>query len=376
MIRRLVAIFVAVLLMGSAVAFGEEPSANDTARILAGLPVAEGSALQNAMGARAWKSHSRYFNNAWKKLEERQIKRIRKWSQENIPKRQSVVFYMFSGPDALYADTFFGGAENYILVGLEPVGRVGDLSQLSAGALGSELRSLQHSLNSVLSYSFFITKKMKTDLRRGRVRGTLPVIMTFLARSNKIVKSYEFMSVNKDGSIGPGGKEAEKGAAKGVRIEFTAGDGKPVQTLYYFSTDISDGGLKRTGFLKFCKEFGTGDSLVKSASYLMHKGHFSKIRQFLLENSATLLQDDSGIPLRYFKKGEWDFKPFGRYLRPLSIFPGTYQGDMARLFGRGRATPIKFSYGYHWRPNQSNVLLATRKGGGQTDAGSDSQSAD
>ncbi len=52
-------------------------------------------------------------------------------------------------------------------------------------ALGGELRGLQNSLNSVLSYSFFITKKMKTQLRDGRLTGTLPILYTFLARPGK-----------------------------------------------------------------------------------------------------------------------------------------------------------------------------------------------
>ena len=44
---------------------------------------------------------------------------------------------------------------------------------------------LRASLSSVLSYSFFITKKMRTQLRRAHLSGTLPILYVFLARSGK-----------------------------------------------------------------------------------------------------------------------------------------------------------------------------------------------
>jgi hypothetical protein len=34
------------------------------------------------------------------------------------------MFYMFSGPDFLYAQTFFPNADTYILCGIEPIGAI------------------------------------------------------------------------------------------------------------------------------------------------------------------------------------------------------------------------------------------------------------
>ena len=103
----------------------------------------------------------------------------------------------------------------------------------------------------------------------------------------------------------------------GVKIAFTSADGKP-QTLYYFSTDVSNGGIKSSGFLKFCEGLGKGDAFVKSASYLMHNDSFSTVREFLLAHSATIVQDDTGIPVRFFKPDDWELRPFGRYLGPIA----------------------------------------------------------
>src|SRR5690606_24400826 len=121
----------------------------------------------------------------------------------------------------------------------------------------------------------------------------------------------------------------------GAKIVFTK-EGGPEQTLYYFNTDLSNGGLKTSGFLAFCKELGEGDSFVKSASYLMHSDNFSTVRTFLVENSATLVQDDSGVPVRFLDAKDWQLSAFGRYLTPLGIFPKTYQPQMRDLFAKGR----------------------------------------
>jgi len=42
-----------------------------------------------------------------------------------------------------------------------------------------------------------------------------------------------------------------KSAAKGVKIVFSEG-GAPKKTLCYFSTDLTKGGVKNSGFLAFC----------------------------------------------------------------------------------------------------------------------------
>jgi hypothetical protein len=112
--------------------------------------------------------------------------------------------------------------------------------------------------------------------------------------------------------------------------------------------------------LKFLKQLGPGDSLVKSASYLMHRPYFSNVRNFLLAHSTTLLQDDSGIPLRHFKRNNWRLQPFGKYFRPIPIFEGYYQSDMRKLFRKGRAAKASFGMGYRWRVHETNILLATK----------------
>ena len=357
---RIIVVVLALLLIPLSQAFAvNQPSVNDTARYLAGLMPSAGSSLARMTREGGWVHHARVLDQAWKRIEKNQLSRIRAWSKEHVPGKRKQMLYMFSGPDFLYADAFYPDAETYLLSALEPVGPMPNMARHSPGARAGALHELRGSMQTVLSYSFFITKQMKSDLRTGNVRGTLPMFFVFLARSGKTIDEVEFISLNPDGLTVPRGDLSAKGSSPGVRIAFHDKEGR-ARTLYYFQTDLSNGGLKRSGFRAFSKALGPADSLVKSASYLLHSGNFTLARDYLLKQSVVIVQDDSGIPLRHFTKGAWDFRPFGKYLGPISIFPKQYQREMQQLFVKGSARPIKFGIGYRWRSHETNVLLAIR----------------
>jgi hypothetical protein len=332
-------------------------TANDTARFLAGMAPSADSPLTPLTQDPAWQHHAKFFNEAFAQLEQRQLSKIRTWADTNLAAPKPTMFYMFSGPDFLYADAFYGKASTYVLSALEPVGSVPDLTRLPHGGIGAALYDIERSMGSILSFSFFITKMMKVDLRAGELNGTLPILYVFLARSGKTIRDVSPIALDDKGAAYFANENPGKNATPGVRIVFAGQDGAE-KTLYYFSTDLSNSGVRSAGFLKFCQTLAPGNSLIKSASYLMHSGNFSTVRDFLLANSATIIQDDSGIPLAYYSPKKWRLFPFGRYAGPISEFPGKYQEQYAELFGR--AQPMDFGIGYRWRAHESNLLLSVR----------------
>jgi hypothetical protein len=341
-------------------------TADDTARFLAGMQPSADSPLTPLTKDPAWQRHAKFFDKAFGQLEQRQFSKIRTWADANLAAPRSTMFYMFSGPDFLYANAFYGNATTYVLSALEPVGSPPDLMKLSRGAIGSTLYDVERSTGSILSFSFFITKQMKTDLHAGQVSGTLPILYVFLARSGKTIRNVNPVTLDDRGAVA--NDDAGKNATRGVRIVFAGSDGVE-KTLYYFSTDLSNSGVKTSGFLKFCETLAPGNSLIKSASYLLHAGHFSTVRDFILANSSTIIQDDSGIPLANYSPKKWRFFPFGRYAGPIGEFPGRYQEQYAELFRRSQ--PMDFGIGYRWRSFESNLLLSVRlpsDDSGQVDA--------
>jgi hypothetical protein len=351
------ALIVALFVAAGPSCAAETATANDMARFLAGLQPAADSPLSALTREPAWQQHARYFDNAWKGLDSRQLSLIRQWSSENLAVRQPTTFYMFSGPDFLYVDAFLPGSATYVLSGLEPVGRLPEMEPITQSTLPGALDHLHASTRNVLRISYFLTKQMRYQLDNAQLNGTLPILYAFLARSGKTITGVELVKIEADGSLKPWDGEPNNG----VKIAFTSADGKP-QTLYYFSTDVSNGGLSNNGFLKFCESLGTADAFVKSATYLMHNDTFSMVREFLLAHSATILQDDTGIPVRFFKPEDWEIRPYGRYLGPIPFYGDRYyQQQLSDLFRSQRAKPIAFGVGYRWRLNNSHLLLATRR---------------
>jgi hypothetical protein len=348
-----------LVLLLPTVAAAETASPDDTAKFLAGLPVSAESPLAGLTRERGWQAHANHLNLTFRGVEARQLSRIRRWSKANITIHRPTLFYMFSGPDFLYANSFFPDETTYVLSGLEPVGSVPDIGKIPTATIPHALYAIDRSMSSLLNISFFITKHMKTELRATPVSGTLPVLYVFLARSGKTIRDVSLVRLTESGDVVTPSKTDPPGAAQGVKITFSSSPGGPPQTLYYFSTNLANNGFKKSGFEQFCDKLGEGFALVKSASYLLHSGGFSDVRSFLLKKSAAIVQDDTGIPLHFFGP-DWQLRPFGRYLGPISIFARNYQPGLAQVFRHGGA--IDFGVGYRWRPNESNLLLAVKKG--------------
>ena len=332
------------------------PTAHETALFLAGVPV-RGTSLESLSRDASWMTHATEFDTAWRDLETRQLAGIRQWAETFMPMAYTShgpMLYFFSGPDALYAHTFYPNASTYVLAGLEPVGPLPDVAPLPPADLAASLANLRKSLNSALRFSFFITKDMKVDLTHTQLSGTLPVLYVFLARAGCRIERTEFVGLDQAGQVIP-----TKGVINGARIVFTGPSGRE-QTLYYFTTDLSDGGIQANpAFVKFCTQLGRSVTLLKAASYLMHSHGFSRARDFLLTQCSTIVADDSGIPIRAFAPARWTVRLFGHYPGPIELFAEYRQPQLAELFARVNPAPLDFGFGYRWHPSESTLILAT-----------------
>ena len=121
-------------------------TADDTARFLAGMPPSADSPLMPLTKDPSWQQHARFFDAGFGQLEQRQLSKIRTWAAANLAAPKPTMFYMFSGPDFLYADAFYSKATTYVLSALEPVGSVPDLMRLPRGGIGSTLYNVERSL--------------------------------------------------------------------------------------------------------------------------------------------------------------------------------------------------------------------------------------
>lgn len=343
----------------------------DTARLLAGMTPAGDPAMMQLAGLRSWQKHASTFDAWWNTRTQPQIDKVAAWAAYELGAQgqsRAPAYYFFSGPDFLYVSALYPHAATYILCGKEPVGVLPDLIALTNSPdLDAVLGSFQSTFKTILNFSFFITEDMKKDLRNSQLQGVLPVLLVFLARREQTIVSVTPVQLDKAGVLSGRSTFGGEGGNVGVRIVFTSSSTAPVQTLYYFSTDLSNSGIRANpGFIHFCERFGMGNSFVKSASYLMHLGEFSQARDFLLKYSDILVQDDSGIPFKYFSPETWSVRVFGNYVGPIEIFQKYYQQDLAQRYAVSNPKPLDFGMGYRFNPSESTIMVAFRKGASGT----------
>lgn len=334
------------------------PPPDDTAKFLAGMPVSKNSPLAALTQDPAWLEHSAYFEKAFSKLNTRQLNKLHTFQDTNLPETKNsypVAYYMFSGPDFLYLDQFFPAASVYVMCGQEALGLPPD--PLKIQNLPAALHNLEAAMHDSLTTSYFITQDMKVSLQQQNLSGVVPILYVFLARAGKTINEVNYISLGNGGNV-----QFSRGSTPGVRIIFTDNRSHRKQTLYYFTTDISDGGISSNGaFMNFCRQFGVGASFLKSSSYLMFEDGFSRVRNFLLDHSNIIVQDDSGIPIANFNRDKWNLRLFGTYVGPIALFQQHYQSRLRDLFNENPAPPLTIGFGYQWNFHKSNLIVATRK---------------
>jgi hypothetical protein len=339
------------------------PAYNDYALFIAGIRNPE-SALAAYQDRPAWIRHAQFFDQNWERFSRGRLAPMREWaSRELSGVKAATVFYPFSGPDFVNVFALFPQAKTYLLIALEPVGEMPDFA---ARHKPNFFPSLQRSLYDLLQLDFFITDKMRSAIGKGELKGTLPVLMFFLAREQARVLDVQYWVMRPDGAIaespatGPGERLP---GIPGVRIVFTSPGSTENQTLYYFQFNLRNDSLGcHQHFVSFLKSFGPVTTFTKAASYLMYKPHFSAVRQFILDQSLYVLQGDSGIPLRYFDPSMWNLQFYGTYAGPIPLFRNCYQADMANIYRRAQdIRPLPFGIDYRHRARTSNLMFASKK---------------
>ena len=340
---------------------------NDIARFIAGMKEDPGTVIDSSfLKNKEWLKFSQNMESKWEKYDNTRMKKISLWTKKEIPAKQEpfTLFYPFSGPDFLNAEIFFPTADTLVLVGLEPRGKAPEITAALKDSLPKYLNEVERSLYAILNFSFFRTNSMKVDLQSEDVNGTTPVMMLFLERTGNNVMDVQSIYIDKSGKIIHDTTTSGMIKTKGVEITFANNDDKRLRKLFYFSVDLSDGGLKNKApeFLTFIDHLGRVSTFLKSASYLMHKTYFSVIRSVILKQSDLVLQDDSGIPVHFFDETEWDNKFYGAYTKPIPMFSNSFQEDLKKAYSDSlHVKALDFGIGYQWHLNKSNLQLSVKK---------------
>ena len=195
-----------------------------------------------------------------------------------------------------------------------------------------------------MQIGYFITKDMKTDLDASVLRGVTPVVLATVSLMGGTVLNVNAMPA---------------GPYQAVRVDYrnAAGDSN---TVIYVCGDLSNGGFRN--YRAFLDSYGRGSTYFKAASYLMHDDYFSQARDYFLAASNNVIEDDSGIPYRFFAPGQWDVHCYGNYEAPIPLFAKHMQNDLREAYLAVPNRPLlPFGSGYHYATETANLIHAVRR---------------
>ena len=351
--------------VGGEVEFNRRATA--TAQILAGItPNPIEPALKRFVETDAFKEHQQWMTNSWNQVRGR-IQTMENWRSQEIKvavSQKKTLLYPFSGPDFLNAYTFFPAHGRYVFFSLERPGTLPDLESVTVVQFNKLLQDVRSAFRDIFERNYFITSYMTKQLMTPWLRGSVPVMATMMALMNRRILRIEPLDLFPELTHAYDEPEARQPRVRlrAVRIEFASPNSAGAQQLYYVSLDASDKALEfYPDFLTWVSQYKPATVLLKSASYLLHDNQFAKTREMLLDAANVVVQDDTGIPYRFISQNPWQVKLYGRYHRPIRPMTYGYQKDLETAYNsRQEQAPLPFPFGYHWRGQQSGLIVAHR----------------
>ncbi len=307
------------------------------------------------------------MDEAWGNAETGLIDGLREFQKQQLDSaslRSSTVFYPFGGPDSLNLTVLFPQSPVYVIVGLEPAGTLPGVAKIEKADLATYLSQTRATTASVLGRSFFITREMDRQFRGQITDGLMVPILHLLVRTHHTILGFRYVRIDEQNQVierATTYKAPGRFGNKGVEIEFKTDSDRSVHKLYYFAVNLSNERLRENApFQAYMSHLNHPTTFFKATSYMMHRANFSLIRDLVLSDSGAILQDDSGIPFRFFRHDSWNVELYGEYTQPYGSFRWLAQPELRKAYQASGPKPLPMRIGYGYSKVASNLLLATR----------------
>ncbi len=327
----------------------------------------DGNPLNYLFDSLAWKENKNFINLSWKKLQNNRLSKLENWSAKELidaRKNCKTVFYPFSGPDFLTANSFFPEADKLVMLGLEAIGSLPEIDKFSNADAKDYCGDFKNSLNDIFQRSYFITSYMQRDFQKQKVNGLLSVLCFFVKKTGHDIVDIKYLVKHNNDSISEQ-PYTTKQKPFGVRV--ICKKDSITKSVYYFKYDVSNKQFNDTCiFYKFINA-NTQQSVtyIKSASYLLHANFMSNMKKLILKNSNYVLEDDTGIPYNDIEKTQaFTIKLYGTYAKPVKDFPYLkMQTGILKAFETDSANipKLPFHLGYHWQTKTDLLIYAKKK---------------
>ncbi len=293
------------------------------------------------------------------------------------------VVYPFGGGDLISALAAFPDADETTTISLELAGDPRRVGALSARELDASLSRLRGDLGGTLSVGSNTSVNLSSS-QRNDLPAQVSSFLLGLAAAGFEPVGMRYIRLEDDGAIhyltaediaaaagrtaddrgGEQGKgaRARKGdwrdpnfseAFAHVEIEYrTAGDPTDrVRVHRHFGWNLHDTELAAAPqLLRHLEQKGKVTVLVKGASYLLWRGDFALIRDYLLDHLAWMLSDSTGIPPLYARQAGMVQDTYGRFsgafLGGAEAHGKRHSDDFRALWAKNKKQRLPFRFGY------------------------------
>jgi hypothetical protein len=295
----------------------------------------------------------------------------------------TTVVYPFGGGDLLSALVAFPNATEITTISLEQAGDPRRLKTLTPSAVDQSLGALRAEIGGLISVgsntSENLSNQQKNDLP-GQVSSFLlglvaggyePVAMKYFTLDDTGAIHYLEQS-EIDALDGAHGKSLKHDwqspnfspAFANVEIRYRKIGETQIRVHRHIAWNLSDDYMRlHPQLTHHLEQKGQVAILVKGASYLLWRGDFSRVRDYILDHLAWMLSDSTGIPPVYARKAGMVQETYGYYD---GAFLEGDQGNaidqqFVELWKNQRKRYLPFRFGYVDMNKQAHLIVTRPK---------------
>jgi hypothetical protein len=292
--------------------------------------------------------------------------------------------YPFGGGDLISALVAFPDAREITTLSLEHGGDPRRIRSLSPEELKDSLGALSVEIGGMLSVSNNTSKNMSeahTNLLPAQlssfliglaVHGYEPVSVRYFALEEggdiRYLSEAEIAAMDDERARQlkyDWAKPNFSPAFSHVELRFRpvgAGPTAPVRVHRHIAANLANSHLKKqSAVLAHLEAKGRVSAMTKAASYLLWRGDFSRIRDYLLKNLAWMLSDSTGIPVRVAEKAHMKQTTYGHFSGSFLEADPDHNQEMIELWASQPHRRAPFRFGYVDAEKRAHLLITAPK---------------
>jgi hypothetical protein len=305
----------------------------------------------------------------------------------------TVVIYPFGGGDLISALVAFPDATEIDTISLEQAGDPRRIDTLSKRQLGDSLQALRGEIGGMLQVGSNTSENLSNSQQNDLPAQVSSFLMGLAAGGYEPV-DMRYFRIEPDGALhylsqadidaieAEGRAHARKlkgdwespnfsQAFSNVEIRYRKIGETAVRIHRHIGWNLGDTYLAEHGeLLAYLDAKGKVTMMTKGASYLLWRGDFSMIRDYMLSHLVWMLSDSTGIPPFYAKKAHMVQITYGRY--DGAFLDGAENGagmrhsdDFRKLWKKNKHRRMPFRFGYVDINKQAHLVVTRPRAAGK-----------